>query len=245
MRQRKYMMSGGLAFAEEKDMQKLRGHSLQGWHVSGFKFMGYVLERGESTDYVYNVDTRILNEGEKEEYLELFAAAGWSHVASEAGTHLFRAQPGTKPIYSDSETVAEKHKRSGKIMNGIALSLITITALLWIGVLLSSETVQTSLSVIAIISSVLSLPAVWTVLKIYSNMWRVEGRRKGLVFIITKVPPLLALMGIICLAFFKNDEGVVDIISSAGIGILIGGFGLPLVIYIIMSLSFWFSGKRV
>lgn len=36
MKQTKYMMSGGLAFSEEKDMEKLRRYSLKGWHVRDF-----------------------------------------------------------------------------------------------------------------------------------------------------------------------------------------------------------------
>jgi len=64
MRHTKYVMSGGLAFSEDKDMEKLRGLSLKGWHVSDFKFMGYTLEKGESTDYIYSVDYRSLKEGE-------------------------------------------------------------------------------------------------------------------------------------------------------------------------------------
>ncbi|MFD1852244.1 hypothetical protein [Oceanobacillus bengalensis] len=46
MRQTQYIMSGGLAFSEDKDMEKLRRYSLDGWHVSDFKFMGYTLEKG-------------------------------------------------------------------------------------------------------------------------------------------------------------------------------------------------------
>lgn len=244
MRQRKYMMSGGLAFAEEKDMQKLRGLSLQGWHVTGFKFMGYMLERGESTDYVYSLDHRILNVGEEEEYFDLFATAGWSHVASEAGTHLFRAQPGTKPIYSDRETLVEKHKRSGRMINGVAFSLISITALLWIGFLLSSGTLQTTLSVLAVVFSILLLPAAWTAIKIYNNKWRVEGR-KGLVIITTIIPPLFLIMSVACLSVFKNNNGIIGTLSSAVLGLLIGGIGVPLIIWMIMSLSFWWRGKRV
>lgn len=56
----KYVMSGGLAFSEEKDMEKLQRLSLKGWHVRDFKFMGYTLEKGISTDYIYSVDYRLL-----------------------------------------------------------------------------------------------------------------------------------------------------------------------------------------
>lgn len=47
MSKSKYMMSGGLAFAESKDMEKLRQQSLKGWHVKKLSFMGYTLVKGE------------------------------------------------------------------------------------------------------------------------------------------------------------------------------------------------------
>ncbi|MGD7007004.1 DUF2812 domain-containing protein [Metabacillus sp. 84] len=98
MKRTKYMMSGGLAFSEDKDMEKLRRFSLRGWHVSGFSFMGYVLEKGESLDCIYSIDYRPIKEEEEEEYAEFFSSSGWSHIASEGDVHLFRAKPGTKPI---------------------------------------------------------------------------------------------------------------------------------------------------
>lgn len=72
MRQTKYITSGGLAFSEDKDMEKLRRFSLKGWHVNDFKFMGYTLEKGESSDYIYSVDYRSLKEDEEEEYFDFF-----------------------------------------------------------------------------------------------------------------------------------------------------------------------------
>ena len=68
MSQTKYIISGGLAFSEHKDMEKLRLYSLKGWHVSDFKFMGYTLKKGVSSDYIYSVDYRSLKENEEAEY---------------------------------------------------------------------------------------------------------------------------------------------------------------------------------
>lgn len=72
MRQTKYISSGGLAFSEDKDMEKLRRFSLKGSHVSHFSLMGYTLEKGESCDYIYSIDYRSLKEDDAEEYYELF-----------------------------------------------------------------------------------------------------------------------------------------------------------------------------
>jgi hypothetical protein len=138
MRQTKYMMSGGLAFSEDKDMEKLRQFSLKGWHVSGFKFMGYTLKKGQSADYIYSIDYRSLNEEETEEYFDFFSSAGWTHIASQGNFHLFRGLPGTKPIYSDQETVVEKHNNAGNSIKWTALSTVLLTVLLWFGTFISS-----------------------------------------------------------------------------------------------------------
>ena len=52
MSRTKYMMSGGLAFSEQKDLEKLSKLSSEGWHVRKFSFLGYTLEQGEGADYI-------------------------------------------------------------------------------------------------------------------------------------------------------------------------------------------------
>ena len=178
MRQIKYIMSGGLAFSENKDMEKLRRYSLNGWHVSGFKFMGYTLEKGEKSDYIYSVDYRWLKEDEEEEYFDFFTSSGWSHVASEGDIHLFQADSGTKPIYTDHETTIEKYNNSSKSMKNFAIPFVFITVLVWIGTMISSGTLKTILLVVAAILSVIAIPTAWTAITTYSNKWEVGGRRK-------------------------------------------------------------------
>ncbi|WP_255267008.1 DUF2812 domain-containing protein [Bacillus cereus] len=169
MRQTKYIMSGGLAFSEDKDMEKLRRFSLKGWHVSDFKFMGYTLEKGESSDYIYSVDYRSLKEDEEEEYFDFFSSSGWSHIASERNIHLFRAHPGTKPIYSDRDKSIEKYENSNHSMKCLAIPLVLITVLVWVGAMISSGTLKSLLHVIAVILSVIAIPTVWTVIATYNN----------------------------------------------------------------------------
>ena len=239
LRQTKYIMSGGLAFSEEKDMEKLRRYSMQGWHVSDFKFMGYMLEKGEGTDYIYSVDYRSLKEDEEEEYFELFSTSGWSQVASEADIHLFRAHPGTKPIYSDRDTMVEKHESSIASMRNFIIPLVLITVLVWIGAILSSGTLKSILLLIAIILSVIAMPTVWTVITTYSNKWKVEGR-SGLVNLVKTIPFLLILAVIITLMVIGGTGKTVKIL----IAMMIGGFALPTAIWIIMSLYNKIGGTK-
>lgn len=231
MKQTKYITSGGLAFAEEKDMKKLRRFSLKGWHVSHFTFMGYTLEKGESSDFIYSIDYRSLNEDEKAEYFDFFSSAGWSHVVSEGNIHLFRAYPHTKPIYSDSETKAEKHKISGDSMKNVAISLVLITALVWVGAIISSGILQTILLAAAVIFSGLACPAAWTVLTTYSNKWKIEGRKK-MVNLVKYMPAFLLSIAVIILFIVGGANITIIILTS----MIIGAVALPTAIWLFMTL---------
>lgn len=215
MRQTKYIASGGLAFSEDKDMEKLRRFSLKGWHVRDFRFMGYTLEKGESSDYIYSVDYRSLKKGEEEEYFDLFSSFGWSHVASEEDIHLFRAHPGTRPIYTDRDTRTEKYKNLSDSMMKLAVPLVLITVLAWVGAIISAGILESSLIVVATILSIIALPTAWTIMTTYSNKWKVE-ERKGLVNFVKTIPILVLLIVAILLLFFgaTDTDRTINLLTS-------------------------------
>lgn len=239
MRQTKYITSGGLAFSEDKDMEKLRRFSLKGWHVSDFKFMGYTLEKGESSDYIYSVDYRSLREDEDEEYFDFFSSSGWSHTASKGDIHLFRAHPGTRPIYSDRDTSVEKYENLIGSMKCLAIPLVLITVLVWGGAMISSGTLKSLLHVIAVILSVITIPAAWTVIATYNNKWKVK-EKKGLVNLLKTIPFLLFIIAVIILLFVDGSDSAVRILAS----MVVGAVALPTAIWIIMSLYHKIRGER-
>src|SRR5690625_360105 len=216
MGQTKYIMSGGLAFFEDKDMEKLRSYSLKGWHVSNFKFMGYILEKGENTDYIYSIDYRSLEENEAEEYFDFFSSAGWSHIASEAAIHLFRAPPNTKPIYTDRDTTVEKYEYLNGSMKKLVIPFVLITGLLWVGAMISSGTLESLFQVIAAILSIIAMPIALTTVATYTNKWKIEGRR-GLVNLVKGILFLLILIPVIIL-FFVEGIGVTGKLLKIMIG---------------------------
>lgn len=239
MKQTKYITSGGLAFSEDKDMEKLRRFSLKGWHVSNFKFMGYTLEKGKSSDYIYSVDYRFLKEDEKEEYFDFFSSSGWSHIASEGDIHLFRAHPGTQPIYSDRDTSAVKYEHLSGSMKNLAIPLVLLTVLVWIGAMISSGTLKSILLLIAVIVSVIAIPTVWTVIATYNNKWKVEGR-SGRVNLLKTLLFFLFLIAVITLLFVGGPDSAIRILAS----MVIGTIALPTAIWVIMSLYHMVSGDR-
>lgn len=240
MRQTKYIPSGGLAFSEDEDMEKLRRFSLKGWHVSGFKFMGYTLEKGESLDYIYSIDYRLLTEDEEEEYFAFFSSAGWSHIASEANIHLFRALPGTQPIYTDRDTTVEKYKNLSDSMNKLAIPFVFITALVWIGAMISSGILQSILLGVAVILSIIALPTAWTIITTYSNKWKVEGR-KGLVNLVKTLPFLVLLIVVILLLFVRGIDSTIKLLTY----MIAGAIALPTAIWVIMTLYHKMGEKKV
>ncbi|PLR95719.1 DUF2812 domain-containing protein [Bacillus sp. T33-2] len=239
MRQTKYITSGGLAFSEDKDMEKLRRFSLKGWHVSDFKFMGYALKRGESSDYIYSVDYRSLKEDEKEEYFYFFSSSGWTHIASEGDIHLFRAHPGTKPIYSDRDTSVEKYENSIGSMKYLAIPLVLITVLIWVGAMISTGALKSLLHVIAVILSIIAIPTAWTVIATYNNKWKVKGK-KGLVNLLKPIPFFLFLIAVIILLFVDDSDSAARLLAS----MVIGAVALPTAIWVIMSLYHKMGGNR-
>lgn len=239
MKKTKYVLSGGLAFAEEKDMEKLRKFSLKGWHVRDFKFMGYMLEQDKGEDYIYSLDYRSLQEDEKEEYYDFFSSAGWTHVASEADNHLFRALPGTKPIYSDKDTSVEKYHYLNQTVLKVTVPLLLITAIAWIGAWLSGGVLKNIFHYAGVFLTILALPMAWTLLTTYSNKVRVQGKRK-LANLIKTIPILFLVISVVTLFFSYNPDKAVKTL----VYMIMGAIIFPTALWIIMSLVQKFGGRE-
>lgn len=123
-------MIRGLAFSEEDDMEKLKNYASQGWIlediVGGFF---YKLRKDKPQNIVYNLDYQTET---NEEYFTMFKEAGWKLVVSiENYMHIFSAQVGTKPIYSDCESEIDKYTSiRNTTRKGTLYSLIIAIALM-------------------------------------------------------------------------------------------------------------------
>lgn len=104
----KYVMINGFAFSEEGDMEKLKNYASQGWILEDIVWgFFYKLRKDKPQNIVYNLDYQTET---NEEYFTIFKEAGWKLVVSiENYMHIFSAQAGTKPIYSDCESEIDKY----------------------------------------------------------------------------------------------------------------------------------------
>jgi general stress protein CsbA len=239
MTKTRYIMSAGLAFFENKDMEKLHRFSLKGWHVSDFKFMGYTLKKGESSDFIYSVDYRSLKDEEKGEYVEFFSSSGWHHIATQGTVHLFRASPGTNPIYSDQDTTVEKYDNSIRSMKNTAIGLVLLTVLLWVGAMISSGFFKSFFQIAANVFSILTILSAWVLIATYKNKWKAK-EKKGFVNLLRTILFLLFSFAIVSL-FASVPNSPLRILAY-----MVGGaIVFPTAIWVIMSLLHQILGKRL
>lgn len=131
----KYRPSMGLAFNEYNEMNMLREMTKKGWKFYAYRWLGYKFKKAEPEDLIYCVDFHKVKKDEKEQYFSLFEAAGWAHICSAENTyHFFSALPGTKPIYTDRDTLSEKYKKGIRYVNN---GLAVVAAMLFVSFFLT------------------------------------------------------------------------------------------------------------
>lgn len=172
MLRKKYMSSYGLAFFEDRDMKKLSKKASQGWHLKKFRFAGYELEKGSSDDVIYNIDYRKIQPDEEHEYFELFAYGGWTHVCSSTDMHIFKAKPGTTPIYSDIDSSIDKLARLAKSVNMVTSIALAVTLVLWMVMIFTTGSIQKIAQACIVYSLIISVPAMMTSGAVYYHMWK-------------------------------------------------------------------------
>lgn len=126
MKEVKYVYNGGLAFSEDRDMQRFSDYAREGWFLESFAYLGfsYKLRKGTPKKLVYSLDYR---KNADEEYFALFEASGWSLVCSQAHIHIFSAPVGTKPIYTDQDTLLEKYEQEKNTTGKYAFTFLLTT----------------------------------------------------------------------------------------------------------------------
>lgn len=102
------------AWNDEEQEAWLREMAQQGWHLTKPGAFGfYTFEKGAPKDVVYRLDFKVADV-DKEEYLQLFADAGWEHVGEMGGWQYFRIETPegeTPEIYTDNASKIKKYQR--------------------------------------------------------------------------------------------------------------------------------------
>jgi len=132
MKNNKYLLNMGLAFDEDRVINRLNKLSKEGWVLSEMTLFRYKLTKGEARELVYAMDYKDLKENE-DEYFQIFESSGWKHMCSYGPFHFFSALPGTVPIYTDKGNYLGKYKKAKDFYLKsliISLSLLIFTSVL-------------------------------------------------------------------------------------------------------------------
>jgi len=119
------------AWQEEAEETWLREMAQKGWFLTDYTFLVYTFVSGEPADYIYKLDYLGSGRRDLDEYLVIFADAGWEHVAQFIGWHYFRspAETCTVPdIYSDNQSKIEKYRRLLRVMTMLFASNLALAA---------------------------------------------------------------------------------------------------------------------
>ncbi|WHT48606.1 DUF2812 domain-containing protein [Sporosarcina thermotolerans] len=114
---------------------------------------------------------------EKDEYFEMFAYAGWTHVCSDYNMHIFKANKGTTPIYSDTESSKEKIVRSAIPVQTIVIYSVAVTFALWLTKTFTYGIVHTISTWAFALSFAITIPSIMTLVATYYHRLKKINKR--------------------------------------------------------------------
>lgn len=161
----------GYAFDEERVLEKFRKLSKEGWTLKKANILSYELVKGEKKEQIYSMDYRDFSKNKEglDEYIEIFKAGGWEYVCSNQNMfHFFKANVGTKPIYTNKKEEAEKYKDTYKITK-ITAVVSLICLLLSIIFISKTNSISTIPLVILAISAGILMPSIMMLLTLNSK----------------------------------------------------------------------------
>jgi len=114
------------AWQDDQENKWLEKMSEEGWMLTKYNICMYTFEKSEPKKYIYRTDFKSNNNDDLQEYLTLFADAGWEHVTQYMGWHYFKSEAANvkkQEIYSDTDSKIEMFRR---LLFAILLPLLGI-----------------------------------------------------------------------------------------------------------------------
>jgi hypothetical protein len=123
------------AWQDDKEEAWLEQMSSQGLHLKqAHIFAQYDFFQGQPENYTYRLDFQDALKHKKDEYLRLFADAGWEYLGQMSGWQYFRApvRPGEEQdIYSDADSKIQKYNRLVAYLSVAFPSYLIVFVALW------------------------------------------------------------------------------------------------------------------
>ncbi len=160
----KRIIGNGLAFEPAKDMELFRTMANKGYHLCGLGgLLSYKFEEGEPKDYIFSY-TAVKKPDD--DYVSYFTDTGWEPVIVQPNLQIFKALPGTDPIYTDKETLKDFYKEQ---ITKFTKHAIWATLIFAIACFISSKLPNNTLSSIIFITAM--IPFVFTVMPLFGFIY--------------------------------------------------------------------------
>ncbi|MGF2189653.1 DUF2812 domain-containing protein [Vagococcus fluvialis] len=113
IKEKKYVISKGLAFYAEMESQRLEKELADGWLMDKINWLGfYRLKKVKPEEAQIVIDFYPGKKNEIDEYLDIYEAAGWEKVTSYRNRYfVFKSDVGTEEVYTDEESYASRLKK--------------------------------------------------------------------------------------------------------------------------------------
>ncbi|MCU0639649.1 MAG: DUF2812 domain-containing protein [Candidatus Krumholzibacteria bacterium] len=160
------------AWDDEKEEKWLTEMANNGWHLIKVQFPGrYTFGQGEPRNIFYRLDF-FTDRKKREDYLQIFADAGWEHVAQYGSWQYFRKEgaPGEEPeIFTDNESKVKKYGR-------IIAILVPLTPIWIVMINRLSRRPEVFFQIVTIIGFLLMLLYIYTMLNMIRRVSRLKRK---------------------------------------------------------------------
>lgn len=132
---KKYILSKGLAFYPELEAIRLKEEARKGWALEKVSWAGfYRLRKSEPEECEVTIDFYSGKNTEKEDYLELFQLASWEPITCYRQKYIFFKAPlHTPSVYTDEETYGIRIKKEYSwFLKNTGFSFLFGIGLLWL-----------------------------------------------------------------------------------------------------------------
>ena len=110
--QKKKIIKLFFAWQDEKEQAWLEQMAAHGWILDEINFILYTFGKAEPQHMQYCLDYQEMKQSDLQEYLGLFADAGWKYKGRLNNWFYFASKgPETREIYTDTHSKVEKYKR--------------------------------------------------------------------------------------------------------------------------------------
>ena len=165
-------MGHGLAISPSKDLELFRSMARRGKRLTGFDAIGnwrFEDAAPEDADFAHTMEPQ-----PPAAYYDMFDAAGWETVIARPGMQIFKAPPGTPPIYSDPSSAHDALRRSA--VRFARHTLATLLAFLLITLLVGSTNFPAPIDVLLLVAAL--VPLVYTAVPLAGVLRQLRAARR-------------------------------------------------------------------